>query len=340
MEWPGLTGRVGDFPKPDATTLDRQPASSRRPRPAAAVGKGSEGTATDVEGPRQKGSEILRYLILERQASEAAARITRTNARYVEMVKEISRSVPELLDRVRSGSMTVAEAQRIAASEVRRNGHHRKHGKAKADDAERVTCGDCLDLIPRLDNRSVDLVLCSPPYAEQRRSHYKGVSEATYAKWTVRWMGLLREKLTHDGSVLLVIRPHLKKGVLADYVLRTRLALREDGWSENEELIWLKPDAPPLGSTNRPRRTWESILWFSKTANPYCNLTACGRESTRIGFLPSLRFGLGHESIYNGQKVELRTGKARCSDVFVAPVEASRRGSTIRRCFRSPWLNS
>jgi hypothetical protein len=254
------------------------------------------------------------------KASEAAARITRTNARYVEMVKEISRSVPELLDRVRSGSMTVAEAQRIAASEVRRNGHHRKHGKAKADDAERVTCGDCLDLIPRLDNRSVDLVLCSPPYAEQRRSHYKGVSEATYAKWTVRWMGLLREKLTHDGSVLLVIRPHLKKGVLADYVLRTRLALREDGWSENEELIWLKPDAPPLGSTNRPRRTWESILWFSKTANPYCNLTACGRESTRIGFLPSLRFGLGHESIYNGQKVELRTGKARCSDVFVAPV--------------------
>jgi len=256
------------------------------------------------------------------KASEAAARLTKTNARYVEMVKEISRSVPKLLDRIRVGSMTVAEAQRIAASEVRRNGHHRKPGKTNTSDAERVFCGNCMKLIPRLDNGSVNLVLCSPPYAEQRRSHYQGVSEAAYAKWTVRWMGLLREKLADDGSALIVIRPHLKQGVLSDYVLRTRLALREDGWSENEELIWLKPDAPPLGSTKRPRRTWESILWFSKTANPYCNLTACGRESTRIGFLPSLRFGIGGASIYNGQKVELRKGKARCCDVFVASVGA------------------
>ena len=46
--------------------------------------------------------------------------------------------------------------------------------------------------------------------------------------------------------------------MLSDYVLRTRLALREAGWHECEELIWLKPDAPPLGSKLRPRRAWES----------------------------------------------------------------------------------
>ena len=49
-------------------------------------------------------------------------------------------------------------------------------------------------------------------------------------------------------SVFMVIRPHLRDGVLSDYVLRTRLAVREAGWHECEELIWLKPDAPPLGS--------------------------------------------------------------------------------------------
>ena len=65
------------------------------------------------------------------------------------------------------------------------------------------------------------------------------------------------DKLADDGSVLIVICPHVKKGVLSDYVLRTRLALREDGWTECEELVWVKPDAPPLGSLHRSRRTAE-----------------------------------------------------------------------------------
>ena len=39
----------------------------------------------------------------------------------------------------------------------------------------------------------------------------------------------LAPKMRPDGSVFVVIRPHLLKGVLSDYVLRTRLALRETG---------------------------------------------------------------------------------------------------------------
>ena len=63
-------------------------------------------------------------------------------------------------------------------------------------------------------------------------------------------------------------------------MLRTRLALREAGWHECEELIWYKPDAPPLGSKLRPRRAWESILWFAESPQPYCDLKACGRDRT------------------------------------------------------------
>jgi len=69
-------------------------------------------------------------------------------------------------------------------------------------------------------------------------------------------MELLWDKLADDGSVLIVIRPHIKKGVLSDYVLRTQLALRDDGWTECEELIWLKPDSPPLGSTIMALENW------------------------------------------------------------------------------------
>src|SRR5271157_519246 len=147
-----------------------------------------------------------------------------------------------------------------------------------------VLHGDCLDLIPTLEDESVSLVVTSPPYAQQRSGHYEGIPEEDYPDFTVNWMTAFAPKMTPDGSVFLVIRPHLRGGVLSDYVLRTRLALREAGWKECEELVWIKPNAPPLGSLRRPRRTWESVLWFSKSPQPYCDLKACGRESDRLGF--------------------------------------------------------
>jgi hypothetical protein len=103
-------------------------------------------------------------------------------------------------------------------------------------------------------------------------------------------MEALRPKMKDDGSVLIVIRPHLRDGVISDYVLRTRLALRDSGWMECEELIWIKPDAPPLGSKLRPRRSWESILWFAKVAQPFNDLKACGKDSDRLGFRGAPRF--------------------------------------------------
>src|SRR4029077_15568454 len=97
-------------------------------------------------------------------------------------------------------------------------------------------------------------------------------------------------KLTDDGSVLIVIRAHLRDGVVSDYVLKTRLALREDGWQENEELIWYKSAAAFFGSHMRLRRTFENILWFSRVKNPYIHLTATGNFSDRIGFQGAHRF--------------------------------------------------
>lgn len=190
-----------------------------------------------------------------------------------------------------------------------------------------VMHGDCLDLIPTLEDGSVSLVVTSPPYADQRANHYKGVSEEDYPDFTVQWMSLLAPKMTADGSVFLVIRPHVREGVLSDYVLRTRLALREAGWHECEELIWLKPDAPPLGSLKRPRRTWESVLWFSLSAQPYADLKACGKESDRVGFEGSFRFGVGGDSpLSRIQAGSCTNGIARISDVIVAPICTNERG--------------
>ncbi len=253
------------------------------------------------------------------KAAKHAARIARSSSRYVEMVKAISITAPALVERIRNGEMSVPEANRHASAPAR--SRRKPSVPVSSVDAAKIQHGDCLDLIPTLEDTSVHLALTSPPYAEQRKAHYRGVSEEEFPNWTVQWMGALWDKLSDTGSVLLVIRPHLAKGVVSDYVLRTRLALREDGWFENEELIWLKPDAPPLGSTKRPRRTWEQILWFSKSPQPYCDPFACGSSSKRIGFDAPVRFSTGNgKPLYGRQNYEIKNGVARSADVIVAPV--------------------
>jgi site-specific DNA-methyltransferase (adenine-specific)/site-specific DNA-methyltransferase (cytosine-N4-specific) len=194
-----------------------------------------------------------------------------------------------------------------------------------------VLHGDCLDLIPTLGNGSVSLVVTSPPYADQRAGHYEGVSENDYPEFTVDWMTALAPKMRPDGSVLVVIRPHLRGGVLSDYVLRTRLALREVGWHECEELIWLKSAAPPLGSRLRPRRAWESILWFSRCAQPYTDLKACGKKSNRLGFEGAPRYsegGISTKTDWHPQieSVGIAKGIARITDVIVVGVCGNERG--------------
>ena len=105
---------------------------------------------------------------------------------------------------------------------------------------------DCLEGIKQLDNNSVSLVITSPPYAMQRKFQYGGINEKDYPEWTLKWMEELRPKLQDDASVCINIRPHIKNGEISDYVLRTRLALRQHGWKQCEELIWYKPDSPPM----------------------------------------------------------------------------------------------
>jgi hypothetical protein len=48
------------------------------------------------------------------KASQVAARLTKSNSRYVEAVKAIRKSAPELLGKIRSGQLTVPDARRLA----------------------------------------------------------------------------------------------------------------------------------------------------------------------------------------------------------------------------------
>ena len=146
-----------------------------------------------------------------------------------------------------------------------------------------VLHGDCLDLIPTLEDGSVGLVVTITALRRAAQGPLRGHPRGGLPGVHGAVDGGSLAQAHADGSVLIVIRPHLRDGVLSDYVLRTRLALREAGWRECEELIWVKPNAPPLGSKLRPRRAWESDPLVQQVAQPYCDLKACGKESDRSG---------------------------------------------------------
>src|SRR5699024_4839156 len=95
------------------------------------------------------------------------------------------------------------------------------------------------------------------------------------------WMNALKPALAERGSVMLNISPHVKGGMLADYVLDMRLALRADGWYEHDELVWLKSSTMPHGRPDVPVRSWESVFWYSRTPRPWSDAR---RNGTPIAY--------------------------------------------------------
>ena len=144
-------------------------------------------------------------------------------------------------------------------------------------------CGDCLEILPTLGAGIADAIVTSPPYAQQRAGLYAGVCEQRYPVWCANWFIASESVLRNTGSWLVNIRESISKGQISDYVHKTRMLLRDCGFVEAEELIWIKPDSPPIGSPSRPRRSWERVLWFAKNGSPYCDTKANGQCSERLG---------------------------------------------------------
>lgn len=186
-------------------------------------------------------------------------------------------------------------------------------------------CIDCFEGIKMLADNSVSLVITSPPYAMQRKIYYGGICEKNYPQWTVDWLELLKPKLKDDASVCINIRPHIKNGQLSDYVAETVRQIRRHGWIECEELIWYKPDSPPMGSIQRPRRAWESIKWFCKTNHPKCKPKKNGFYSNRIGFEQSKFEESNSGYVHKGQN-KAKAGISRCTDVIVCGTSKIEKG--------------
>lgn len=124
--------------------------------------------------------------------------------------------------------------------------------------------GDCRDMLPTLPDECVDLIITSPPYADQRKQTYGGVAPDEYVEWFLPIAAELKRVLKPTGSFVLNIKERVVNGERHTYVLELIVALRKQGWLWTEEYIWHKKNCYPGKWPNRFRDAWERCLHFTR----------------------------------------------------------------------------
>jgi DNA modification methylase len=124
--------------------------------------------------------------------------------------------------------------------------------------------GDCRDILPALPSHFVDLIVTSPPYADNRKKTYGGVPIPEYVSWFLPIASELYRVLKPDGTFILNIKERVHQGERHTYVLELILALKKQGWLWTEEFIWHKKNCYPGKWSNRFRDAWERCLQFNK----------------------------------------------------------------------------
>jgi len=124
--------------------------------------------------------------------------------------------------------------------------------------------GDCEEVLQNIADDSVDLIFTSPPYTDQRKNTYGGISPDGYVDWFLPKTAQLLRVLKPTGTFVLNIKEKVVKGERSTYIMELILAMRKQGWLWTEEFIWHKKNCYPGKWPNRFRDAWERLLQFNK----------------------------------------------------------------------------
>lgn len=125
--------------------------------------------------------------------------------------------------------------------------------------------GDCLNILQVIPDDTVDLIVTSPPYADQRKNVYSSIHPDRYVEWFLPRAEQFLRVLKPTGSFILNIKERVVNGERHTYVLELILALRKQGWLWTEEYMWHKKNSHPGKWPNRFRDNWERLLHFTKS---------------------------------------------------------------------------
>jgi site-specific DNA-methyltransferase (cytosine-N4-specific) len=143
-------------------------------------------------------------------------------------------------------------------------------------------CGDSLELLGKLPNESVNLVLTSPPFALQRKKEYGNKEQDEYIEWLSKFASLIYQKLKYDGSFVLDLGGAYEKGKPVRSLYNFRIPIHfcdKIGFFLAEDFYWFNPSKlpSPIEWVNkkkiRAKDSVNTVWWFSKSEFPKSDVT-------------------------------------------------------------------
>ena len=143
-------------------------------------------------------------------------------------------------------------------------------------------CGDSVELLARLPDRSVDLVLTSPPFALLRQKTYGNQEQDKYVEWLGRFGEAVYRVLKDSGSFVVDLGGVYQRGkpVRSLYNYRVLLDFCDRlGYELAEEFFWFNPAKlpSPIEWVNkrkiRAKDAVNTVWWFSRFAEPKADVT-------------------------------------------------------------------
>jgi site-specific DNA-methyltransferase (adenine-specific)/site-specific DNA-methyltransferase (cytosine-N4-specific) len=128
-----------------------------------------------------------------------------------------------------------------------------------------IYLGDARFILKEMADNTADLIVTSPPYADQRKDTYGGIPADEYLDWFLPISQELLRVLKPTGTFVLNIKERVANGERSTYVIELILEMRKQGWLWTEEFIWHKKNCYPGKWPNRFRDAWERLLQFNKT---------------------------------------------------------------------------
>jgi len=137
--------------------------------------------------------------------------------------------------------------------------------------------GDSLELLPKMKDESVNLILTSPPFALVRKKEYGNKSESDYVDWFMTFANDLHRILTEDGSLVIDLGGAYLPGYPVRSIYQFELLVRlvkEVGFNLAQEFYHYNPARLPSPAQwvnvdrVRVKDSVNVVWWLSKSKNP------------------------------------------------------------------------
>jgi site-specific DNA-methyltransferase (adenine-specific) len=125
----------------------------------------------------------------------------------------------------------------------------------------KVYLGDCIEIMKKLPDKSIDLVFADPPFniGIKYDTHNDNMSYEEYYKWSEKWIGEAGRLLKNNGTIYVAIGD--------EFAAEINIILKRAGYYFRNWIIWYYA----FGQNQRKKfnRAHTHILYFTKNKNQF-----------------------------------------------------------------------